>query len=132
MASNGSNTLRAPLQRARGLGSAKHGAEHWWQQRLTALALVPLTLWFVVSVISHLGASHAEFVAWMRSPLSATLMGLTSAVVFHHAQAGLQVVCEDYLHVEWQKLTAIIVTKFVCFALAAACIVSVLKLSFGA
>lgn len=127
-----SRQLRSPLQHARGLGSAKHGAEHWWGQRVSSLALIPLTLWFVVGVIAHLGADHAEFQAWMRSPFSATMMVLTVALTFHHAQSGMQVVYEDYLHVEWQKLAAILVTKFLCFALAAACIVSVLKLSFGA
>lgn len=132
MASNRSNSLRAPLQQARGLGSAKHGAEHWWMQRLSAAALVPLTLWFVIGIIGHLGASHADMVAWLRGPVSATMMILTVGVTFYHAQGGLQVVYEDYLHVEWQKIAAIVLTKFLCAALAAACIVSVLKLSFGA
>jgi succinate dehydrogenase / fumarate reductase, membrane anchor subunit len=101
MASTPSNkqNLRSPLSMARGLGSAKHGADHWWLQRLTSIALIPLTLWFVLSVIIHLGASYEEFVAWMRSPFSATMMVLTVAVTFHHAQSGMQVVYEDYLHV---------------------------------
>lgn len=132
MTTNTSNRLRAPLQLARGLGSAKHGTEHWWAQRLTAMALVPLCLWFVLGVIIHMGADHAEFVAWMKSPYSATMMVLTVGLVFHHAQAGMQVVYEDYIHHELVKVAAIVLTKFLCFALAAACIVSVLKLTFGA
>jgi len=132
MSTQTSKSLRSPLANARGLGSSKYGTEHWWHQRLSALALVPLLLWFVIGVIAHLGADHAQFVAWMKSPFSAVMMVLTVVAVFHHAQGGLQVVLEDYLHVEWQKVTAIIVVKFLCFALAAASIFSVLKISFGA
>ncbi|BAI70812.1 succinate dehydrogenase hydrophobic membrane anchor protein [Azospirillum sp. B510] len=131
MASN-SKTLRSPLQVARGLGSAKHGTEHWWSQRLTAIALVPLTVWFVFGVIGHLGADHAAFVAWMKSPFSAVMMVLTAVVTFHHAQSGLQVVIEDYVNVEWQKMALIIGVKFLSFALAAACVLAVVKIFIGA
>lgn len=131
MASN-SKTLRSPLQVARGLGSAKHGTEHWWSQRLTAIALVPLTVWFVFGVIRHLGANHAAFIAWMKSPFSAVMMILTAVVTFHHAQSGLQVVIEDYVHVEWQKMALIIGIKFLSFALAAACVLAVVKIFIGA
>nr|WP_295836543.1 succinate dehydrogenase, hydrophobic membrane anchor protein [uncultured Azospirillum sp.] len=131
MASN-SKTLRSPLQVARGLGSAKHGTEHWWSQRLTALALVPLTVWFVFGVIGHLGADHAGFITWMKSPFSAVMMVLTAVVTFHHAQSGLQVVIEDYVHVEWQKMALIIGVKFLSFALAAACVLAVVKIFIGA
>ncbi|ANC92426.1 succinate dehydrogenase [Azospirillum sp. TSH100] len=131
MASN-SKTLRSPLQVARGLGSAKHGTEHWWSQRLTAIALVPLTVWFVFGVIRHLGADHAAFVAWMKSPFSAVMMILTAVVTFHHAQSGLQVVIEDYVHAEWQKMALIIGVKFLSFALAAACVLAVVKIFIGA
>lgn len=132
MASNNTKSLRSPLAHARGLGSAKHGTEHWWHQRLTAIALVPLTVWFVFGVIRHLGADHAAFVAWMKSPFSAVMMILTAAVTFHHAQSGLQVVIEDYLNVEWQKLAALIAVKFLSFALAAACVLAVVKIFIGA
>ncbi|MBY6262426.1 succinate dehydrogenase, hydrophobic membrane anchor protein [Azospirillum sp. 412522] len=131
MASN-SKTLRSPLQVARGLGSAKHGTEHWWSQRLTSIALVPLTVWFVFGVIGHLGADHAAFVAWMKSPFSAVMMILTAVVTFHHAQSGLQVVIEDYVNVEWQKMALIIGVKFLSFALAAACVLAVVKIFIGA
>ncbi|ALG70196.1 succinate dehydrogenase [Azospirillum thiophilum] len=131
MASN-SKTLRSPLQIARGLGSAKHGTEHWWHQRLTAIALVPLTVWFVFGVIRHLGADHAAFIAWMKSPFSAVMMILTAVVIFHHAQSGLQVVIEDYVHAEWQKLALIVAVKFLSFALAAACVLAVVKIFIGA
>ncbi|HEY0836885.1 MAG TPA: succinate dehydrogenase, hydrophobic membrane anchor protein [Azospirillum sp.] len=130
--SSNDKSLRSPLAHARGLGSAKYGTEHWWQQRLTAIALIPLTLWFVIGVISHLGADHAAMVAWMKSPFSATMMVLFVAVGIYHAAEGMQVVIEDYVHVEWQKLAGIIVVKLVLYALAAASIISVLKLTFGA
>lgn len=133
MTTQSAKTLRSPLAEVRGLGSSKHGTEHWWHQRLTAIALVPLTIWFVIAVISHLGADHAQVTAWLKgSPFSAIMLILTAAVTFHHAQGGLQVVIEDYVHVEWQKLIGLVAVKFLCYALAAACIFAVLKISFGA
>lgn len=124
--------LRTDIKTARGLGSAKHGTEHWWSQRLTALALIPLSVWFVAGVVAHLGASQAAFAAWLRSPMAATAMILTVAAAFHHGQAGMQVVYEDYIHHEGLKLAAVVATKFLAYALAAASIVAVLKLTFGA
>jgi succinate dehydrogenase / fumarate reductase membrane anchor subunit len=133
MAANLSNkSLRSPLAEARGLGSAKYGTEHWWHQRLSAIALIPLTIWFVLGVIRHLGADHAAFTAWLKSPFSAVMMVLTVVVTFHHAVGGLQVVIEDYVHNEWAKLAGVIAVKFLSFALAAACVFAVLKISFGA
>ncbi|MBP2313391.1 succinate dehydrogenase, hydrophobic membrane anchor protein [Azospirillum soli] len=133
MSANLSNkSLRTPLAEVRGLGSAKYGTEHWWHQRLSAIALIPLTVWFVFGVIRHLGADHAAFTAWLQSPFSALMMVLTIGVTFHHAVGGLQVVIEDYVHNEWAKLAAIIAVKFLGFALAAAGIIAVLKISFGA
>ena len=122
--------LRSPLGRALGLGSAKEGVEHWWSQRLSALALVPLSLWFVASVIGHLGADYATFRAWLADPISAVLMILAVGVTFHHTNAGVQVVIEDYVHTEWVKLAALIVLRFACFVLAAAGIFAVLKIAF--
>lgn len=124
-------TLRTPLGHVRGLGSAKSGTEHWWLTRLTSLALIPLTLWFVASVIGHLGASWVEMRAWLSQPWSAVLMIVTVGVMFHHTASGLQVVIEDYVHVEWAKLVGIIVVKFLCLLLAVAGIFSVLKIAFG-
>lgn len=127
-----SSNLRSPLAHARGLGSAKDGTGHWWSQRLTAIALTPLTVWFVFGVIRHLGADYTAFHAWLKSPFSAVMMILTAVVTFHHAQSGLQVVIEDYVHAEWQKLALIIAVKFLSFALAAACVLAVAKIFIGA
>jgi succinate dehydrogenase / fumarate reductase membrane anchor subunit len=123
--------FRTPLGRARGLGSSKSGTEHWWHSRLTSLALIPLTLWFVISVIGHLDASWEEMRAWLGSPLPAVLMIVTIGVTFYHTASGLQVVIEDYVHVEWAKAAGIIAVKFLALLLAVAGIFSVLKIAFG-
>jgi succinate dehydrogenase / fumarate reductase membrane anchor subunit len=130
--SKSAGNLRSPLAIARGLGSAKHGVEHWWSMRVTAVALVVLSFWFVCGVVSHLGADHAAFVAWLKSPVSATFMALTAAVTFHHANGGLQVVIEDYVHCEALKIASLLAVKLVCYGLAAACVISVIKVSLGA
>src|SRR5437763_3883690 len=92
--------MRSPLGRAIGLGSAKEGVEHWWRQRVSALALVPLTLWFVIAVIGLVGADRQALVAWLHNPMSAVLMVLLLIATFYHTALGLQVVIEDYIHRE--------------------------------
>ena len=120
--------LRSPLGRARGLGSARAGSHHWWAQRLTAIALVPLTLWFIFSVIHLSGATHQAVIEWLSSPLTLGLMLALIVATFHHLQLGVQVVIEDYVHAEGAKLTAVLVVKALCILLALVCIVSVLKI----
>src|SRR5512147_1791179 len=105
-------SFRTPIGRARGLGSAKDGTAHWWAQRLTALALVPLVLWFVISILRLVGAGRAAVVDWLDSPVSAGLMILLIIATFHHAQLGVQVVIEDYVHNEAAKIASIILVKF--------------------
>jgi succinate dehydrogenase / fumarate reductase membrane anchor subunit len=122
--------LRSPLGRVRGLGSAKHGTGHWWAQRVTAIALVPLSLWFILSVIGHLGAGRAEMAAWIGHPLSAVLLLCLVAGTFHHMQLGLQVVIEDYIHTEGTKLASLLAMKAVAIVLALLAAVSILKLAF--
>jgi len=126
------NPMRSALGRVRHLGSAKEGVQHWWAQRLTALALVPLTIWFVASVAWLAGADHAGFTAWIARPYNALLMIVLLAAGFHHAQLGLQVVIEDYVHGEGCKLAALVVVKFAALLLALAGIFAVLKIAFGA
>ncbi|MHA1108370.1 MAG: succinate dehydrogenase, hydrophobic membrane anchor protein, partial [Alphaproteobacteria bacterium] len=118
-----------PLARARGLGSAGEGAARWCAERLTAVALVPLMLWFVASLIMLTGAGHGAVVAWLGDPVTAVIMVLLIGAVFHHAQLGLQVVIEDYVHTEWRKIAAIVFVKFAAIALAAACIFAILKIA---
>ena len=124
--------MRSPLGRAIGLGSAKEGVEHWWRQRVTALALVPLTLWFVIAVIGLVGADHAVFVAWVRNPMAAVLLILLLVATFYHTALGLQVVIEDYIHGEAMRLAAVLVMRLLCVVFAVRGILAVLKLALGA
>ena len=120
--------MRSPLGRALGLGSAKEGVEHWWRQRVTAVALVPLTLWFAIAVIGLVGADHAAFVAWVRSPMPAILLVLLLVATFYHAALGLQVVIEDYVENHALRVGAVLLVKALALLLALACIVSALRL----
>ena len=88
----------SPLNRTRELGSAKQGVEHWWVQRLTAIALVPLMLWLLVALIGDVGRSYTTVVSWLRAPLTNILMVLLLIALFYHTALGLQVVIEDYVH----------------------------------
>lgn len=124
-------SLRTDLGKVRGLGSAKEGVEHWWAQRLTALALVPLTLWFVASVVGLAGSDIGPVRAWIGHPMSAILLVLLIAATFHHMQLGLRVVIEDYVHTEWLKITGIVLVKFAAIALAVAAAFAVLKIAFA-
>lgn len=123
--------FRSPLNRVRGLGSAKDGVHHWWVQRLTAVALVPLCIWFVASLVAHTGASYAATRDWLREPLTVGLLLLLIGIVFHHAQLGLQVVIEDYVHREGAKIVLIILLKGAALVLALAGILAVLFTAFG-
>jgi succinate dehydrogenase / fumarate reductase membrane anchor subunit len=122
--------LRSPLGRVIGLGSAKEGVAHWWAQRLTAVALIPLLLWFVISMIGLTGAARGAVLAWLHRPLPAIITVLLLIAAFHHMALGVQVVIEDYVHTEWSKITLLVLNKFVAFALAAAGIFAVLRIAF--
>ncbi|HJS33660.1 MAG TPA: succinate dehydrogenase, hydrophobic membrane anchor protein [Alphaproteobacteria bacterium] len=121
--------MRSDLARARGIGAAKDGVAHWWAQRLTALALIPLALWFVGSIIGLVGASHSAALAWIGSPATAVLLIVLIAATFHHAQLGVQVVIEDYVHHEGLKVAAVVVVKAVAILLAVAAVLAVLKIA---
>ena len=125
------SNLRSPLGRARGLGSAKEGLHHWWAQRLTAIALVPLTLWFVMSLIRLSGTGYEDFIYWVASPLNATALILFVAVAFHHAVLGVQVVLEDYVVDHGLRAVSILLVKLVCYGLAAFAIVSTIIVTLG-
>jgi succinate dehydrogenase / fumarate reductase, membrane anchor subunit len=117
--------LRSSLGRVRGLGSAKEGVGHWWAQRVTAIALVPLSLWFVVSMISLLGADYADYQAWIGQFGMALLMILTVLVLFYHAHLGMRVVIEDYVAGERARVLTLLVVEFVLATLAASCVLAV-------
>jgi succinate dehydrogenase / fumarate reductase membrane anchor subunit len=124
--------MRSPLGRAVGLGSAKQGVEHWLIQRITAVALVPLALWFVIAVIELVGADFDTMQDWVGRPLPAILLVLLLIATFYHAALGLQVVIEDYVHGALGRLGLVILTRLACAALAVAGIVAVLTLALGA
>jgi succinate dehydrogenase / fumarate reductase membrane anchor subunit len=128
---NGPSTLRSRLGRVRGLGSAKEGAAHWWAQRLTSIALVPLVFWFVASLAALSGAGHGEVVAWLRGPIAPVAMIALLAAGFHHLQLGMQVVIEDYVHSEAAKITLIIIFKLGAVLAALISILSVLRIALG-
>ncbi|HLW26747.1 MAG TPA: succinate dehydrogenase, hydrophobic membrane anchor protein [Kiloniellales bacterium] len=123
-------SLRTPLARVRHLGSARDGTRHWWVQRVTALALVPLTLWFVISIISNLGADHPALVDWIGNPLTATLLILLIGATFYHAVLGLQVVIEDYIHDKVARIATLLLVQGLGFLLAVIGIISVLSILF--
>jgi len=124
--------LRSPVGRAIGLGSAKEGVEHWWLQRVTAVALVPLTLWFVIAVVRLSSADIDTVRDWVGRPLPAILLVLLLIATFWHASLGVQVVIEDYVHTDLAKLGLLIVVRLACFALAVAGIFAVLTMAVGA
>jgi succinate dehydrogenase / fumarate reductase membrane anchor subunit len=126
-----SKSLRSPISRARGLGSAKDGVSHWWLQRLTAIALIPLGIWFVASVVCLAGADHAAITQWLSAPFTLGALSLTLIAAFYHAVLGLQVVIEDYVHTKAAKLTLIILVQFAAFAFAAAGIIALLTTAFA-
>lgn len=124
-------SYRTPLSRARGLGAAKHGVGHWIGERVSAIALVPLTLWAVWAVIRLAAGDYDFAVEWIAEPLNATLMVLTLAISFWHMHAGLRVVIEDYIHVALNKAALLILNLFVCGLAGALAVFSILKVAFG-
>ncbi len=122
-------SIQTPLGRVRGLGSAKSGVEHFWHQRLTAAALVPLTIWFVWIVARYAGAPHADVVAALGNPINAALMLLFIVAGIYHMALGLQVVVEDYITTKGVKLAALFLNNFVAFAIAMVCLVAVLRIA---
>jgi len=124
-------SIRTPIGRVRGLGSAKSGTEHFWHQRLTAIANVFLVSAFVVILVSLLGSSHARVHQILGSPFVAIVMLLMVGSVSYHMKLGMQVVIEDYVHDEKLKFAAIIGNTFFAIAVAAACAFALLKISFG-
>lgn len=126
----GARDRRSPLAIAIGLGSARAGSAHWWAERVSAVALVPLALWFVASIIAHSGDDHAAFTAWLGTPLVSAAMILLLIALFHHTALGLQVVIEDYVH-SGMKVAAVTAVRLGCFGLAVVGVLAVLRIAFG-
>jgi succinate dehydrogenase / fumarate reductase membrane anchor subunit len=121
---------RSPLRGALGVVSAATGVTHWWFERVTAIALLPLTVWLVASIIAHVDRDYASVIAWLRTPLAASSMSLLLAALFCHVGLGLQVVIEDYVHGAL-KVPALIVVRLGCCALFVAGIMAVLRIALG-
>jgi succinate dehydrogenase / fumarate reductase membrane anchor subunit len=123
--------MRTPLARANHLGSAREGANHWWWQRLTALALVPLLLWLVGSLVCLIGADYLAMRTWVARPAVTVALVTLLIALFYHAQLGLQVILEDYVHAEGFKLASLVAVRFACLLLGLLGVISVLRIAFG-
>jgi len=123
--------MRTPLGKVRGLGSAKEGTDHFWRQRLTAVANVPLLLFFIWIVVSLNGAPHAEVASTLSNPFVALVLLAVIFSVCYHMKLGMQVIIEDYIHSEGMKVICVIWNVFFCSAIALICVFAVLKLGFG-
>lgn len=123
--------MRTAIARVRGLGSAKTGTEHWWMQRVTAVGLVPLTLWFVASLVSLAGADFETAYLWVASPTVSVPMILLLLAGLWHGKLGLQVVVEDYIHAEGVKVAILMLLSLATVALGVAGVFAVCKISFG-
>lgn len=124
-------SLRTPLGRVRGLGSAKDGTMHWWMQRVTAVLLAPLSIWFLFCALPMLGAGYADARVWVAQPLNAFLtLSLVLAVVYH-ALLGVQVVIEDYFHTRWLEVALLTAIRLIAFLAALATALAVVRIAVG-
>jgi succinate dehydrogenase / fumarate reductase membrane anchor subunit len=124
-------SLRTPLARVRGLGSAKDGTMHWWMQRVTAVLLAPLSIWFLFCALPMLGAGYADARVWVAQPLNAFLtLSLVLAVVYH-ALLGVQVVIEDYFHTRWLEVALLTAIRLIAFLAALATALAVVRIAVG-
>lgn len=123
--------MRSQLGRVRGLGSNQEGTHHFWVQRLSGIALVPLMLWLVIAGVGMVGADLATFKAWVGTHYNPLLLILLILTMFHHAQLGLQVIIEDYIHGEAAKFTSLILMKFAVVLIGGCAIFAVIRLTFG-
>jgi succinate dehydrogenase / fumarate reductase membrane anchor subunit len=124
-------SLRSPLGAVSGLGSAKGGVHHWWLQRLTSIALVPLTIWFTVSILSLPSMDHVTLIAWMAQSWTALLLIVLVLVATYHSQLGVRVVVEDYVHTAGMKTLILVIVTFTHALLAVAGVFAILKVAFG-
>ncbi len=123
--------LQTPLKRARGLGSAKDGTHHFIVQRITALALIPLTIWVITLALVLVRADYARAHAIVHHPFAAVWLTAFVIATFWHAQLGLQVVIEDYVHPRWLEITAQLAVKFFCVVGALTSVLAIVRIALG-
>lgn len=124
-------SLRSPVGRVLGLGSAGEGVGHWWTQRVTSVALLLLGLWFVYALVSLPDLGYATVTGWIASPLNAVLLSLLIGTTVHHSLLGVQVVVEDYVGHHGWKIATMLALSFLHYVLAALGIFAVLRIAFG-
>ncbi len=123
-------SLLTPFKRASGLGTTNDGVHHWWMQKLTAVALIPLSLWFAFAVAKHAGDDYQTIQAWIANPFTTTMLTLTAFTTFLHAAQGLQVIIEDYIHHEGVKFATLIGMKLALVSLGVSSVLSILRVAF--
>lgn len=122
-------SVRTPLARVEGLGAAHSGTQHFWRQRVSAVALVPLSIWFVISALSLIGAGRHEAVAFLGMPINAVLMALFVVAALHHMMLGIQVVIEDYVHNEAARIALLVLNQFFAWLVGAASLFALVKIA---
>jgi len=123
--------LRTPLAKIEGLGSAKSGTQHFWHQRMTAVALVPLSIWFVASALAYVGAEQGAVAAYFAQPVNAVPMFLFILASTYHMSLGVQIIIEDYFHNEGQKIALLMLNRFAAWAIGAASAFALVKMALS-
>lgn len=124
-------SLRTPLSQVRGLGSAKDGTSHWWMQRVTAVLLAPLSIWFMLCALPLLAADYADARVWLAQPLNAFLLLALVLAALYHALLGVQVVIEDYIHTRWVEVTLLTIIRLIAFLAALATSLAIVRIAVG-
>lgn len=124
-------SLRTPLGRVRGLGSAKDGTSHWWMQRVSSVLLAPLSIWFLLCALPLLGADYADARVWLAQPLNAFLILALVLALVYHALLGVQVVVEDYIHTRWLEVAVLTSVRLLAFLAALATSLAVVRIAVG-